>query len=88
MVKTINVHEAKTHLSRILDRVKAGETMILAKNGKPYAQLSPVEPPKPRELGFVKGELTDAFFEPMSEEELAEWYDGPVFPPEMDEPAS
>ena len=36
MPTTINVHEAKTHLSRLLDRVKAGETMILAKNGKPF----------------------------------------------------
>ena len=86
MPQIINVHEAKTHLSRLLDRVKAGETVILAKNGKPYAQLSPLEPPKPRELGFVKADIPwDAFLEPMTDEELSDWYDGPVFPPE-DEP--
>jgi prevent-host-death family protein len=40
---TVNVHEAKTHLSRILDRVAAGEEVIIAKAGKPVARLIPIE---------------------------------------------
>lgn len=39
---TVNVHEAKTHLSRILDRVAAGEEIVIAKSGKPVARLVPI----------------------------------------------
>lgn len=90
MTTQVNVHEAKTHLSRLLDRVHAGEEIILAKAGKPYARLMPLEPPKTkRELGFVKGSLLpdDIFLEPMSEEELADWEDGPVYPPDSADPS-
>lgn len=69
----VNVHEAKTHLSRLLDRVKSGEEIILAKNGRPYARLVPLESPRRRELGFVEGRLTDAFFEPLPDDLLDEW---------------
>jgi prevent-host-death family protein len=85
MKTQINVHEAKTHLSRLLERAHAGEEIILAKAGKPYARLVPLEPlPEKRQLGFLKGLFIpdDAFLEPMSEEELSDWEDGPVFPPE------
>ncbi|MEN8115243.1 MAG: type II toxin-antitoxin system prevent-host-death family antitoxin [Actinomycetota bacterium] len=70
MEKTVNVHEAKTHLSRILDDVRDGRTYILAKNGEPYARLVPIEPVPERELGFLEGSVPDAFFEPLPEEEL------------------
>jgi prevent-host-death family protein len=83
MTAQVNVHEAKTHLSRLLERVQAGEEIIVAKNGKPYARLVPLEPPPTkRELGFLHGQVTDAFFEPLPEEELAAWEDGPIFPGE------
>ena len=67
-MKTINVHEAKTHLSRLLDRAHAGEEIIIAKSGQPYARLVPLEGRQPkREAGTLKGlvQLTDAFFEPL-----------------------
>jgi prevent-host-death family protein len=52
----LNVHYAKTHLSRILDRVAAGEEIILGKNGKPIAKLVPVEPVT-RRPGRLKGKV-------------------------------
>lgn len=39
---TVNIHEAKTHLSRLLERVRAGETIIIAKAGEPLAELRPI----------------------------------------------
>ena len=73
MSTIVNVHEAKTHLSRLLERVRAGEEFILAKAGKPCARLVPLEPRKERQPGLVKGRITDAFFEPLPEEELKVW---------------
>ena len=67
-MKTVNVHEAKTHLSRLLDRAHAGEEIIIAKSGEPYARLVPLQTGTPkREPGTLKGliEMTDAFFEPL-----------------------
>jgi len=48
---TVNVHEAKTHLSRLLARVEAGERIVIARAGKPVAVLAPVERVAPREPG-------------------------------------
>jgi len=73
MATLINVHEAKTHLSRILDRVHRGEEIILAKAGKPYVRLVPVRPVRKRRPGLLKGKLTAAFFEPLPKQELAAW---------------
>jgi prevent-host-death family protein len=75
MPKVVNVHEAKTHLSSLLERVRAGEEIILAKNGQPYARLMPLEKPKKRKLGSMKGhgKVDKAFFEPLPEEELKAW---------------
>ena len=73
MATLINVHEAKTHLSRILDRVHQGEEIILAKAGKPYVRLVPVRPVRKRKPGLLKGKVTKAFFEPLPEEEIAAW---------------
>jgi prevent-host-death family protein len=57
-MKTINVHEAKTHLSQILERVARGETVILGKAGKPMAVLSPYSPTeRRREPGLLKGKV-------------------------------
>lgn len=74
MSVTVNVHEAKTHLSRLLERAHGGEEIILAKAGKPYARLMPLPSEKPRrQPGRLKGAITDAFFEPLPEEELRAW---------------
>jgi len=55
----VNVHEAKTHLSRLLERVEAGEEVVIARAGKPVARLVAAEPTaKPRrELGFLRGKI-------------------------------
>jgi len=74
MPTVVNVHEAKTQLSRLLDRVRAGEEIVLAKAGEPYAKLVPLgKMKKGRQPGLVKGRITDAFFEPLPPEELAAW---------------
>ena len=72
--EVVNVHEAKTHLSRLLERAHAGEEIILAKAGKPYARLMPLAP----DGGRRGGQLPDLvvgpeFFEPLPEEELRAW---------------
>ena len=54
----VNIHEAKTHLSKLLRRVSAGEEIVIARAGKPVARLVPVaEPPRPRELGRDRGKI-------------------------------
>ena len=56
MAITVNVHEAKTHLSRLLEQAHAGEEIILAKAGKPYARLKPLAPvPAQRRPGRLEG---------------------------------
>ena len=69
----INVHEAKTQLSRLLERAHRGEEVIIAKGGKPWARLCPLEPLPQREPGLLKGTLGAKFFEPLPESELKAW---------------
>ena len=67
---TVNVHDAKTHLSALLAKVERGETVVIARSGKPVAYLSGVTPArKGRKGGFAKGEfkVPDSFFEPLPE---------------------
>jgi prevent-host-death family protein len=57
-MKQVNVHEAKTHLSRLLQAVEDGEEIVIARNGEPVARLvAHVEERKPREPGWAKGRL-------------------------------
>lgn len=56
----VNIHEAKTHLSRLLDRAVAGEPFIIAKAGKPLVKVVPLDAPDPRQvrrLGFMAGQI-------------------------------
>jgi prevent-host-death family protein len=54
----INIHEAKTHFSRLVERAAAGEEIVIAKAGKPMAKLGPyVADRRPRELGFLRGQV-------------------------------
>jgi prevent-host-death family protein len=78
MSKTVNVHEAKTHLSRLLDRVSQGEEVIIAKAGKPIARLVSVKDrPERRVPGSAKGRIVvgEDFDAPLPEEVLGsfEW---------------
>lgn len=72
---TVNVHEAKTKLSRLLAQVEAGEDVIIARSGTPVARLERVQKPGKREFGSMEGQikLGDEFFDPLPEEELAYW---------------
>jgi prevent-host-death family protein len=57
-MRQINVHEAKTHLSQLLEDVAQGEQIIIAKAGKPIARLSPLETNTPaRKRGLLKGKI-------------------------------
>ncbi|MFZ1426151.1 MAG: type II toxin-antitoxin system prevent-host-death family antitoxin [Geminicoccaceae bacterium] len=69
----INVHEAKAQLSELLERAARGEEVIIAKRGKPFVRLIRVEDRTPRQPGLAKGRLTDAFFEPLPDDELVAW---------------
>lgn len=74
MSTPINVHDAKTHFSRLLDRAHAGEEIVLSKAGKPYARLMPLATAVlQRRPGRVKGRVDAAFFDPLPEEDLGLW---------------
>jgi prevent-host-death family protein len=58
-MRTVNIHEAKTHLSRLVDEAEAGDSFIIAKAGKPKVKVVPIDEPTPkRRLGFMKGAYT------------------------------
>ena len=72
----VNVHDAKTRFSRLLEQAHAGQEIILAKAGKPYARLVPLDPAAgKREPGRLRGRIRidEAFFIPLSDSELADW---------------
>lgn len=73
MATVVNIHEAKTHFSRLAQRAHEGEEIIIARGGKPWARLMPLEDKSERVPGLVEGKLTEAFFEELPEEELAAW---------------
>lgn len=73
-MKTVNIHEAKTHLSRLLVEVAAGEEIVIAKAGKPIARIVPVAGRRPeRVLGIDAGRVVigDDFDAPLPDEMLA-----------------
>ena len=73
MTEQVNVQDAKTRLSELLVRVERGEDIVIARGGKPIARLT-AETVTPRPSGFVSDiTLTDAFFEPLPEDELRAW---------------
>ena len=73
MGEQVNLNEAKTHLSRLIERVQAGEEIIIAKSGRPVARLSPLVPQEPRRPGLLTGKVEDSFFDPLPDDELDAW---------------
>lgn len=76
MKKVVNVHEAKTHLSRLLSRVERGEEIVISRAGHPIARLLPFEPHgKTRTLGADEGAvwIADDFDAPLPDDILAEF---------------
>ncbi len=76
MSEPVSIHAAKTHLSRLVARAEAGEEIVIARGRKPVVKLVPITQKPKRVFGSMKGQfiVPPEFFEPMSEEELAEWY--------------
>ncbi len=78
-MKTVNIHEAKTHLSRLVEEAASGDSFIIAKAGKPMVKvmaLAAPEPKKMRRMGFMKGigtAIPDNFNE-MFDKEIAELF--------------
>jgi len=74
-METVNIHEAKTHLSRILERVAHGQSIVIARAGRPVARLTPMDPPAltaSRRVGFLVGEIrVPDDFDRMGESEIA-----------------
>lgn len=79
-MKTVNIHEAKTHLSRLLEAAAKGESFIIAKAGKPLVKvvaIAPPDAPKAKRLGFLEGCLkVPADFDRMGEREIAASFRG------------
>lgn len=78
MDEAVNIHEAKTHLSRLVERVEAGEEITLARAGRPVARLVPyVRPVKPRTPGLWKGRIRLApdWDSPETNAEIAKLFD-------------
>lgn len=79
VTKTLNIHEAKTHLSRLLAEVAGGAEIVIAKNGKPIARLIALTDRKPRMPGRFRGQIAAShggFLEPLSPREIALWENG------------
>ena len=80
MPKTVNMHEAKTHLSRLVEAAAKGESFIIARAGKPLVKVTALDAPEAgaqRRLGFLAGEIAvPDDFDRMGENEIAEMFDG------------
>jgi len=84
-MQQVNIFEAKTQLSKLIQIVESGEDVVIARAGKPVARLTQLEPERrPVRYGGLKGKIwvADDFDAPLPPEVLAEFEDGPVFPPE------
>lgn len=79
-MRTVNMHEAKTHLSRLVEEAAGGEPFVIAKAGKPMVKVVPLEPEtprKPQRLGFMKGMgKVPADFDTMYAEEIRQMFEG------------
>lgn len=72
-MSTFNIHEAKTHLSRLVDKAAKGESFVIAKAGRPLVKVTALETPaQPKRLGFLRGEIrVPEDFDRMGELEIA-----------------
>ena len=78
-MKTVNIHEAKTHLSRLVEQAAQGESFIIAKAGRPLVKVVPLEPAseKPGKLGFLRGHLrVPDDFDAMGQDAIAQQFLG------------
>lgn len=75
---TVNIHDAKTQLSKLVDQAVKGQAFVIAKAGKPLVKVAALEaPPAPKRLGFLEGEIAvPKDFDSMGEAEIAELFRG------------
>jgi len=79
----VNIHQAKTHLSRLLVDVGRGEDVIIAKNGQPLARLTSILAPKSRTPGRFRGQIkgSSTLLGPAEDAESSAWVEGPASDP-------
>lgn len=81
-MKTVNIHDAKTNLSRLVDRASKGEPFVIARAGKPLVKVSPLNAPSPaeaRRLGFMAGQIVvPDDFDRMGSVEIERWFGASV----------
>ncbi len=76
-MKTVNMHEAKTHLSKLVDAAVRGEPFVIAKAGKPMVKVVMVEHDAPKRTGFLKGQIEiPADFDDMGADEIQDLFEG------------
>ena len=79
-MKTVNIHEAKTHLSRLVEQAAKGEPFVIAKAGKPLVKVAPLDTPvegQVRRLGFMEGRIAvPDDFDRMGSKEIERLFDG------------
>lgn len=76
-MKIVNIHEAKTNLSRLIEGAVKGEPFLIAKAGKPMVRVTMVEQPVPRRLGFLAGDtVIPDDFDTMAADQIAADFEG------------
>lgn len=76
-MKTVNMHEAKTHLSKLVEAAVQGEPFVIARAGKPLVKVTVVEAETPRRLGFMEGQFAvPEDFDTMGAEEIRALFEG------------
>jgi prevent-host-death family protein len=87
---SINIRHARAGLSRLIERVLAGEDVVITRRGKPAVRLVPVEREPKRKPGALKGlfEVSDEFFELLPEDVIEAFYNSAVFPEDGEPPAT
>lgn len=79
-METFNIHDAKTHLSRLIERAAQGEPFIIAKAGRPMVRVIAIDAPLPadtRRIGFLEGEIrVPDDFDQMGEKEIRQQFEG------------
>jgi len=84
----VNIYAAKTHLSRLIDQVNAGEEVVIIRHGRPVARRVPAETAKPRKLGLLEGQgywVADDFDAPLPDD-LLDLFEGKVKEPGTEGP--
>ena len=69
----VNIHEAKTTFSRLIDRAHGGEEIVVAKAGTPWARIVPLAEPPERQPGRYSDNIPDSFYEPLPPQEIDAW---------------